>query len=281
MFMWIFLFSIALLWILFATIQDVRTREVANWITFSLLSIGFVSRILFSISNGLEMVYFGLMSTLILFSFSMIFYYGRVFAGGDAKLLIGLGMFIPGDTYSSVFYNSLIFTLSLLLIGAIYSVFWSFYVAISRKKTFVREFRRYGEYYLVSTLFVILTFLFSYLLKVNLGIYLIFSIGSFYVLTYPYLRSIDKSMIVLYDPRKLTPGDWIVEDVKVGNRIIRRSVDGLSEKDISFLIRSNKKVLVKEGAPFVPAFLITFVLMVFFFVLRGQNFLYQLISFLS
>jgi len=33
----IFLIVLALVWVIFATIQDIRTREVANWLSFSLI----------------------------------------------------------------------------------------------------------------------------------------------------------------------------------------------------------------------------------------------------
>ena len=35
-----FLFFLGGAWIIFATVQDLKTREVANWLTFSLISFG-------------------------------------------------------------------------------------------------------------------------------------------------------------------------------------------------------------------------------------------------
>ena len=64
-----------------------------------------------------------------------------------------------------------------------------------------------------------------------------------------------------YPIPKLTEGDWIAEDVKVNGKIICSPKDlGISKEQIKKLKHHNiKKVLVKEGIPFVPSFLIAFV----------------------
>jgi hypothetical protein len=80
----------------------------------------------------------------------------------------------------------------------------------------------------------------------------------------------------LYHPSKLTPGDWLQKDVRVGSKTISATVHGLSEKEIALLVKARKKVLIKEGIPFVPVFLLTFLFMVFFF-LFGQHLLAGLV----
>ena len=69
---------------------------------------------------------------------------------------------------------------------------------------------------------------------------------------------------------ELREGDWLVSDVVVGSRqsavggrrVIRADWDGLSLEDIE-LLKNKKSVLIKEGLPFVPAFLIAFIGYVF------------------
>ena len=66
-------------------------------------------------------------------------------------------------------------------------------------------------------------------------------------------------MIKNRDPWKLTEGDWLERDVKIGRKVIKKSVHGLSLKEIRILRKAKKKVLIKEGVPFTPAFLFAFV----------------------
>ena len=67
------------------------------------------------------------------------------------------------------------------------------------------------------------------------------------------------------DPEKLTEGDWIVNDVLVGGKRICGPKDlGISLEQIGHLIKLKhkkkiKKVLIKEGIPFIPAFFLGFI----------------------
>jgi len=49
---YIFLFVLAVVWIVFAVAQDWRTREVANWLNFSLIGFVLAYRALWSIWSG-------------------------------------------------------------------------------------------------------------------------------------------------------------------------------------------------------------------------------------
>ena len=69
-------------------------------------------------------------------------------------------------------------------------------------------------------------------------------------------------MVRVVSGEDLREGDWLNKDIKVKGKIIRADWDGLSLKDIE-LLKNKKKVEIKEGLPFVPAFLIAFLLYVF------------------
>ena len=68
-------------------------------------------------------------------------------------------------------------------------------------------------------------------------------------------------MHVWLKPNKLTLGDWIVKDIKHKGKLIASKKDlGLTEEQIAKIKKLKiKKVLVKEGIPFVPSFFIAFV----------------------
>ena len=73
-------------------------------------------------------------------------------------------------------------------------------------------------------------------------------------------------MLKYKNPKELTAGDWIAKVVKINGKYICGPKDlGIEPPQIKQLIKSKvKKVLVKEGIPFVPSFLISFVFTLFF-----------------
>ena len=90
-----------------------------------------------------------------------------------------------------------------------------------------------------------------------LGIF-IFVILYFYI----YAKSVDEAcMIRKVKPLKLTEGDWLYKDVKVGNKVIKATWDGLTDKDIKLLRKRGREVLIRYGIQFAPVFLISFILL--------------------
>jgi len=93
----IFLISLGLIWIIFAVVQDLKKREIANWLNFSLVIFALGFRLFYSLFGefGYEFFYQGLIGFGVFFLLGNLLYYGKVFAGGDAKLMISLGAIIP------------------------------------------------------------------------------------------------------------------------------------------------------------------------------------------
>jgi hypothetical protein len=82
-----------------------------------------------------------------------------------------------------------------------------------------------------------------------------------------FVRSVeDSSMVKEQRVEKLTPGDWLIEDVIIdGKKICAKRKTGLDEEDIKRLrklARENKitKVKIRNGYPFVPGFLLGLIL---------------------
>ena len=73
-------------------------------------------------------------------------------------------------------------------------------------------------------------------------------------------------MIKLVSPLELTEGDWLERDVVVSGKTIRKSFAGLSFEQILLLRRYGKKVLVKNGIPFAPSFLLALLFFLFYVV---------------
>jgi Flp pilus assembly protein protease CpaA len=263
---------LAFVWMIFAVLQDSKTREISNWLNFSLIAFVLTYLIFYSIySREISFFLFGLGGISLFVFIGYISYYGKLFAGGDAKLLMGLGGILPYQNLMDYLYIGLGFVFLLFLVGAIYTLIYSGVLAVINRERFVREFKKTifkSKIYFYSSVLIFLILIFI-LFNFGGGL-LIFSllILSSIPLLYVYSKAIETScMIKLTSPNKLTEGDWLERDVKIGNKIIKKSVHGLSKKYIEFLKKNNRKVWIKNGIPFSPAFLIAFLVMVFSFLI--------------
>ncbi len=259
---YIFLFCLAIIWIIFAVVQDLKTREILNWLNFSLIAFVLAYRAFYAsfTSNPMFFIYgfFGILFFVVL---AYLFYYGRGFAGGDAKLLMGLGGILPYEKASDYLYIGLGFVFLLFLVGAFYSLIYSFFLIRRNKEKFAKEFKRLiVKKQNWTYLAIILAIVLELIVFFN-GFELYLSLYGLFILLFPflyyYVKAIEKScMIVLKTYRELQEGDWLLNDVKIGRKIIRKSVHGLSGEDIKLLRKSKKKVLIKDGIPFTPSFLV-------------------------
>jgi len=275
-----FLFALALIWTLFASLHDIKKREVANWLNFSLIAFALSYRALYSISiKNYQFLFLGLAGLVIFTILAHLFYYGRIFAGGDAKLLIAFGTILPFTNYSSLISISIIFLFLLFALGAIYSMLLTIFIAAKNKNKFKKEFRKKTKNKLFDASIIVLIISLIYSIKDPLA--LTISLISLIIPLYAYIKSVDKCMLVLLPSNKITEGDWLEKDIKINSKItIKKTVHGLSKKDIEILRRHNKKVLIKQGIPFVPAFLLALTLTLFFFLTSRLSLVY-LLSFLS
>jgi len=271
-----FLFAIGLIWIVFATIQDIRKREIANWLNFSLIGFASAYRAFYSSLNS-EWGFFlyGIIGFGFFFAFANLFYYTKVFAGGDAKLLMGLGIVLPIERLIDFVYLGIGFISVLFIIGALYGILYSFFIVYRNWRQFRKEFRLIFKkdkwLFNLVVLFIIFE-LFVFVYGTGRYSFLIAAIviPLFLPILYFYLKSVEKCMIVLREARDLREGDWLEKEIWVGNRMIKKSVHGLSSEEIRILRKAKKRALIKEGIPFAPAFLVSFIFMVFFF-LGGLN----------
>ena len=265
----IFLWSLALIYILFAVIQDVRTKEIANWLNFSLIIFALGFRFFYSLfENNFSFFIQGAIGFAIFLVLGNLFYYTQIFAGGDAKLMISLGAVLP---YSSNFSLNLVsfldFVLIFLVIGLCYTLLASLFLCIKNFKSFKREF----PIQFSKNKRIILIAFFLGLIFLSLGffqsIFFIISFSLFLIpLSYLYSKTIDEScMIKKIKTEKLREGDWLYSDEKIGKFVIKSSWDGLTKEEIRKLRKNFKEVRIREGVQFSPVFLISFIIFVIFY----------------
>jgi Flp pilus assembly protein protease CpaA len=264
----IFLLILGFIWIVTATIQDIRKKEVDNWINFSLIIFALGFRFFYSLfsNNGFGFFYQGLIGLGIFFLLGNIFYYSRVFAGGDAKLMIALGTILP---VSSSFYTNIryfiLFLLIFLFVGTVYGLIWSLTLVFRNAKAFTRRFKtlfRKNKNIVFILMFLGLFFMilgFYQIFLFILGL-LLFIAPYFFV----YAKAIDDvAMVRKINTKGLREGDWLFSRIKIGRRYIEPNWEGLSKKEVSDIKKRYRFVKIRQGVVFVPVFLISFILFVY------------------
>ncbi len=257
--------------LLIGTVTDFRKREVPDWVNYSGIVAGLGIRLIYSAATfDWRWIFEGMLGFGVFFAFALLMFYLGQWGGGDSKMIMGLGALLglelrPDGLLISFFVN-------LLFIGAAFGIMWSIYLAIKSRKKLIPQIKKTiltPQYlkikytvYALSILSILASFISGGLAAVMLisGAFLLLMI--FYA--WVFMTSVEKvSMIKDLPVEKLTEGDWIVNDVKVdGKRICGPKDLGISRQQIAKLMKLKEKgkiksVMVKEGMPFVPVFLIS------------------------
>jgi len=249
------LIVIAAIWLAAASFTDLKKREVSDWLSFSLIAIALAIRSAESIiQKNPAPILTGIIGFFIFFAIAILMYYGKLFAGGDVKLLAALGSVIP----------SMAFLSNILVAGSVYGLAYSVFLALANFKGFYSEIRKNRRLFLMSlipSLLLLMTYVFTSNIFILLLLISVFSITLIFI----FVNSVEKSCLIRkVRPIKLTEGDWLFKDVKIKGKTVKASFEGLTKKDIAMIRSSGKKVYVKYGIPFIPVFLIALILTVFF-----------------
>ncbi len=265
----IFLIVLALIWMVFASAQDLRKREVSDWLNFSLIIFALGFRFFYCLFSAESFAFFyqGLIGLGIFFILGNMLYYGRMFAGGDAKLMIALGAVLPFS--ENLLTNLNIFVLFFfifLFVGALYSLVISITLTLKNFKKFKNEFykilKKNKRLFYLPMIFGLILMVSGFVqsLLFIIGI-LIFILPYFYF----YAKAVDEvCMVKKLKTSNLTEGDWLYNNVRVGRKLIKKSWDGLSKEEIKLLQKKHKVILIRQGIPFTPVFLISFLVLIYF-----------------
>lgn len=265
----VFFFILAGGWILFASVQDLKRREVANWVSFSLIVFSLGFRFFYSLfSEEWNFFVYGIFGLLVFFIIGNVFYYAKVFAGGDAKLMISLGAVLPLTT--DIMANvklGVLFLFLFFFVGAFYGLIFSIFLSVKNFKIFKKEFsqrlkkERKGllKFFAAALVFGILG-IFEAFFFVFSGLIIIFPF--FFV----FAKSVEESsMIKEVKTANLTEGDWLYKPLKLGKKTIMPSWGGLTKDEILKIRKKYKTIKIKEGIAFVPVFFISFVMLFIIF----------------
>lgn len=274
MLMEVLLFSVTIIALIIASYSDLGSREVPDWLNYSLIFAALGIRGIFSVEGGWTILLSGLLGLGVCFGLASLFYYSDQWGGGDSKLLMGMGAVI-GISYpfSLESLNLLWFFLALLLLGALYGLFWVLGLALLHRRTFGEGFRNllysYKNVHLLLGVFSLVVFLlFVFWLKGYSFLWPLvpFPLAAFYL--FLFVTAVENHCFLRKVPiGALTEGDWLGEDVVIEAKVALKKRT-LEKSDLEHLRKLHKegkleKVLIREGIPFVPSFLLAYVLVTF------------------
>ncbi|MBW2989630.1 A24 family peptidase [Candidatus Woesearchaeota archaeon] len=271
------IFAVTLAGLIIAAFTDFKVREVPDWLSYGLIASGLGLNLAFSFIYSDFWISVNSLAGLVLaFIIALLMFYSGQWGGGDSKVLMGLGALIGFDVRITSFPFMAAFMVNLLLVGALYGLIWSLALAALNWNKFSMAFmeishspkmRNFRICLLAFVFLVLALFLFTRgtifsLLFIAL---LMAAVLTFYLLIF--IKAIERtSMLKEITPDRLTEGDWIAKDIKYRGKYICGPKDlGVGKDKIIELKRlygqhKIKKVLIKEGIPFVPSFLIAYAL---------------------
>ena len=156
-----------------------------------------------------------------------------------------------------------------------YGILWAVFSIFRNRKKFVEEFKKSiknkkvilskrAVFILFIILILVGLFIQDNLVKLMMFYVAIVSVLTFYL--WISIKAVENvSMLKYVKPQQLTEGDWIAKDVKVDGKYITGPKDlGIEKKKIKKLIEfykrgKVKRILIKEGIPFVPSFFAAYV----------------------
>ena len=210
-------------------------------------------------------------------AFAYIMFYAGQWGGGDAKLLMGLGAVFGLTLTLKPMPLILIFIINTLIAGAFYGLFYSIILAVKHRKRFIKRFikiihekamiktRKIILLILIFLIILILVLINDLIAKWLLILLVLLAYIFFYLIIF--IKAVEQTARLKYVyPEELTEGDWIVKNIIIDKKKITGPRDlGISKEKIKRLIAYKKKgrikkILIKQGIPFVPSFLIAFII---------------------
>jgi Flp pilus assembly protein protease CpaA len=268
------LITSALILLGIGTFTDFRKREVPDWLSYTSIAFAVAARMIASLAaQSWTPLIEGAIGFGAFLLIALLMYYTGQWGGGDSKVMMGLGALIGiplaiPSIYSLPFLS--LFLLNVLLIGSIYGLIYTAVLAILNQEKFLLSFRaelhrrRLVKWlvYIFSIIFIAFSIIIQdTILRLMLLMLSAVFLTIFY--TWLFIKAIELSVMVRYIPiERLTEGDWIAEEVKIGGKYICGPKDlGIEKKQIALLLKYQRlgkirQIKVKEG---IPGFLLAFI----------------------
>ena len=256
-----------------ASLIDIKTKEIPDWLNYSMIASGLGIRLIYSTTiNDYSFFLYGLLGAAILFVIGSIMYYTKQWGGGDAKLIAALGAIFATVPNQRFFLVSLL--INIIIIGAVYGMVFVIALALKNYKKFKLEYintavknkKQKKSYMFITISLILVAILFkSSAIRIIFIVLAVLVLSNFYLLLM--IRSVEKIVLFKYIPTsRLTEGDWIAKNIYINKKLVyNKDSPGVNKKQLSIIKKSKiKEVLIKDGIPFVPSILIAAVLTLVF-----------------
>jgi len=252
--------------LIIASYTDLKKREVPDWISYGLIFSALGVRLLYSINYGWEILITGFLGLITCIILAYLFYLTNQWGGGDSKILMGMGAVIGLDYDLQLIF----FFLGLLIVGAAFGLIWCLILAIKKRIAFIKEFKeiitKTKKWQIISIVssgvFLILTLIYYQLLWLLIP----FPIGMYYLLVFA--KATEKSCFTKkVEVKNLVEGDWLAEDIIISPQKTISAKQSLNKQDLRQIWQLNSEknispILIKEGIPFIPAFLFSYIILI-------------------
>ncbi|MFH1649908.1 MAG: A24 family peptidase [Candidatus Woesearchaeota archaeon] len=263
-----------LLGLVAATYQDMKTREVPDWLNYSLIAGGLAAAVMLSIAESSWLpLLISLIGLAVAIAIGYAMYYAGQWGGGDAKLFMGMGtvmgIAISGPIQTHVMLG---FGVWWIITGSVYGLVWSVYLATKNKKEFKKTYmesmrtpkvkRERRVIQIITAILLVITILVPFEIRILTISMALLVFGLYYL--FAFVHTVEAtSMLKTVPVKKLTEGDWLVEPVLLKKKVlVKPSRTGLTLEELSILQKKagNQKARIRQGIPFVPVFLIAYIL---------------------
>lgn len=260
----IILLAVAFVFLIIASVNDLKTREVPDYLSYTLLGIAIILRLIWFIAAGrnLNILFWTPISFSVLFLFSYLMYRAGQWGGGDVKVMMGLSVLLAWFPNGN-FPFFIDFFLNSLIIGAFYGLIAVGIIGLLNWKK-LRPHLVTVDYVILPAIVIAIIILLKTipLIFAVLASLIVIAVGMF-----RYFKIIESNFLHKdIEIEKLTEGDWLLHDVRIaGKNVVKKRDVGLLTEDLKKLRQLKKsgklnKVSIKVGIPFVPAFLISLLL---------------------
>jgi Flp pilus assembly protein protease CpaA len=242
------IFLLGLIILIIASICDLKSREVPDWLSYTFLFTAIIANLIYSvvINNFWHIIYslsgaaFGLLIGLLLF-------YTGQWGGGDSKIMIGIFTLIGFNVQNIIslfagkimlidyvlMSNWVLILVNITLVGAIYGIFYALVIIIKNKNKFnslakeifsqkkINSLRK--SVLLFSGVIILLSIIICLFTVDKSTAWLIGILGfipffMFYI--WVFAKVIDSNLMnksIL--AKKITVGDWVMKDVFIDRRV--------------------------------------------------------------
>lgn len=244
--------------LLLASVHDIKTREVPDYLSYFLIALGFFFQFeKLLLTSDITTFLFSMSYFALALCFGFLMYRMKQWGGADAKLLAGLSLLLGRNEN----YDFLIFFFNFLWVGAVYGLIGTTVLIFSKLKTFIKIFKKDYQKNKFRIFVSLALIIFGALASVvNIFLLMVVITGLLWLL-FIIFSSANELMVKKISINKLTEGDWIKEKVVHNGKVLfnpEKNVCVSAEQIKTLKQEGITEIKIVEGIPFVPAFLLSF-----------------------